>query len=105
MPLRSSIAKKFLSAPLIIFLFGVIYPFIISFGQNPSDMPLRQVITEAQTKIGQGDFAGASPLLDELELRFEDEEDPKLKKFFNNSDLFVGLDISKVLHKREIRIF
>jgi hypothetical protein len=29
-------------------------------------MPLRQVITEAQAMIGQGDFAGASPLLDEL---------------------------------------
>ena len=91
MPLRSSIAKKFLSAPLIIFLFGVIYPFIISFGQNPSDMPLRQVITEAQTKIGQGDFAGASPLLDELELRFEDEEDPEVEKILQQFGFVRGV--------------
>ena len=41
--------------------------------QSPADMPLRQVISEAQAMIGQGDFAGASPLLDELEVRFEDE--------------------------------
>ena len=30
-------------------------------GQNPADMPLRQVISEAQAMIGKGDFAGASP--------------------------------------------
>ena len=41
-------------------------------------MPLRQVITEAQALIGQGDFAGASPLLDELEGRFENEKDPEV---------------------------
>ena len=41
-------------------------------GQNPADMPLRQVIELAQNMIGKGDFAGASPFLDELEIRFED---------------------------------
>ena len=29
--------------------------------QNPADMPLRQVISEARAMIGKGDFAGASP--------------------------------------------
>jgi hypothetical protein len=91
MPLRSSIAKKFLSAPLIIFMFGAFFPFIVSFGQNPSDMPLRQVITEAQTMIGQGDFAGASPLLDELELRFEDEEDPEVEKILQQFGFVRGV--------------
>ena len=33
--------------------------------QNPADMPLRQVISEAQAMIGKGDFAGASPFLDD----------------------------------------
>ena len=37
--------------------------------QNPADMPLRQVIELAQEMIGKGDFAGASPMLDELEVR------------------------------------
>ena len=46
--------------------------------QNPADMPLRQVISEAQAMIGKGDFAGASPFLDELEVRFEDEKDPEV---------------------------
>ena len=91
MPLRSSLAKKFFSAPIIIFLFGVIFPFIVSFGQNPSDMPLRQVITEAQAMIGQGDFAGASPLLDELELMFEDEKDPEVEKILQQFGFVRGV--------------
>ena len=45
-------------------------------GQNPKDMPLRQVISQAQGMIAKGDFAGASPYLDELEVRFEDEKLP-----------------------------
>ena len=47
--------------------------------QNPADMPLRQVIELAQEMIGKGDFAGASPMLDELEVRFEDEKDPAVE--------------------------
>ena len=42
-------------------------------------MPIRQVISETQTLVGQGDFAGATPFLDELELRFQDEKDPKVE--------------------------
>jgi hypothetical protein len=44
------------------FLFGDLLSFNCAFSQSPADMPLRQVITEAQSLIGQGDFAGASPL-------------------------------------------
>lgn len=42
-------------------------------------MPIRQVISETQALVGQGDFAGATPFLDELELRFQDEKDPKVE--------------------------
>lgn len=48
-------------------------------GQDPSNMPIRQVISETQALVGQGDFAGATPFLDELELRFRDEKDPKVE--------------------------
>ncbi|MDG1139299.1 MAG: hypothetical protein P8N49_07240 [Opitutales bacterium] len=51
----------------------------LAWGQDPGAMPLRQVISEAQTLVGQGDFAGASPYLDELEIRFQDEKDPKVE--------------------------
>jgi len=50
-----------------------------AWSQDPGAMPLRQVISEAQTLVGQGDFAGASPYLDELEIRFQDEKDPKVE--------------------------
>ena len=50
-------------------------------GTESADMPLRQVIELAQSMIGKGDFAGASPFLDELEeVRFEDEKDPAVEK-------------------------
>ncbi|MBT3540270.1 MAG: hypothetical protein HN489_03960, partial [Opitutae bacterium] len=54
-------------------------------------MPLRQVITEAQTLIGQGDFAGASPLLDELEGRFENEKDPEVEKILQQFGFVRGV--------------
>lgn len=54
-------------------------------------MPLRQVISEAQALIGQGDFAGASPLLDELEVRFEDEEDPEVEKILQQFGFVRGV--------------
>ena len=54
-------------------------------------MPLRQVISEAQALIGKGDFAGASPLLDELEVRFEDEEDPEVEKILQQFGFVRGV--------------
>ena len=59
--------------------------------QNPADMPLRQVISEAQAMIGKGDFAGASPFLDELEVRFEDEKDPAVEKILQQFGFVRGI--------------
>ena len=60
-------------------------------GQNPADMPLRQVIELAQSMIGKGDFAGASPFLDELEVRFEDEKDPAVEKILQQFGFVRGI--------------
>jgi hypothetical protein len=62
-----------------------------SFALNPSDMPLRQVISEAQAMIANNDFAGASPYLDELELRFEDEKDPAVAKILQQFGFVRGI--------------
>ena len=59
--------------------------------QNPADMPLRQVISEAQAKIAANDFAGASPYLDELEVRFEDEKDPAVAKILQQFGFVRGI--------------
>ena len=59
--------------------------------QNPADMPLRQIIELAQDLIGKGDFAGASPMLDELEVRFEDEKDPAVEKILQQFGFVRGI--------------
>ena len=59
--------------------------------QNPADMPLRQIIELAQDMIGKGDFAGASPMLDELEVRFEDEKDPAVEKILQQFGFVRGI--------------
>ena len=69
-----------------------IFCFCVSLkGQNPADMPLRQVIELAQNMIGKGDFAGASPFLDELEVRFEDEKDPAVEKILQQFGFVRGV--------------
>jgi hypothetical protein len=80
MPLRRQIDNNFSSVPLLFVITVTALLSVSAFSQSPADMPLRQVISEAQSLIGQGDFAGASPLLDELEVRFEDEKDPQVEK-------------------------
>ncbi len=62
-----------------------------SWAQNPGDMPLRQVIAQAQDLIGKGDFAGASPFLDELEIRFQDEKDPQVEKILQQFGFVRGI--------------
>ena len=91
MPYTRLQVQKFFIIPFIccILIAGLFHN--NSFGQSPADMPLRQVITEAQSLIGQGDFAGASPLLDELELRFEDEEDPEVEKILQQFGFVRGV--------------
>ena len=70
--------------PLIFFIESVS-------AQNPGEMPLRQVISQAQDLIGQGDFAGASPYLDELEIRFQDEKDPQVEKILQQFGFVRGV--------------
>ncbi|OUU26675.1 MAG: hypothetical protein CBC04_04690 [Verrucomicrobia bacterium TMED44] len=41
--------------------------------------------------IGKGDFAGASPFLDELEVRFEDEKDPAVEKILQQFGFVRGV--------------
>ncbi len=49
-------------------------------GQNPADMPMRQVMSEAQELIGAGDYGSAAPYLDQLEIRFSGEGNPEVEK-------------------------
>ena len=91
MPYTRLQVQKFVIIPFICCLLVASLLHTNSFGQSPADMPLRQVITEAQSLIGQGDFAGASPLLDELELRFEDEEDPEVEKILQQFGFVRGV--------------
>ncbi|MEC7800782.1 MAG: hypothetical protein VX609_05780 [Verrucomicrobiota bacterium] len=61
------------------------------YGQNPGDMPLRQVIEETQKLIGEGNFAGASPYLDELQIRFEDDKNPEVEKILQQFGFVRGI--------------
>ena len=63
----------------------------VAYAQNPADMPLRQVISQAQAMIANNDFAGASPYLDELEVRFEDEKDPAVAKILQQFGFVRGI--------------
>ena len=91
MPFKSNYTPNFLRTGFAcLLLFGLLFSKIV-FSQSPSDMPLRQVITEAQALIGQGYSASASPLLDELELRFEDEEDPEVEKILQQFGFVRGV--------------
>ena len=90
MPRRNPLKSHPLVPVLVLFL-GLFLSSTICYGQSPADMPLRQVISEAQALIGKGDFAGASPLLDELEVRFEDEEDPEVEKILQQFGFVRGV--------------
>ena len=63
----------------------------VGIAQSVEDMPLRQVISSAQSKIGEGDFAGAAPYLDELEARFEGEKDPAIAKILQQFGFVRGV--------------
>jgi hypothetical protein len=81
---------RFLNKPLVCFLLSIFFSCAV-LGQNPADMPLRQIIELAQSMIGKGDFAGASPFLDELEIRFEDEKDPAVEKILQQFGFVRGV--------------
>ena len=63
----------------------------VGLAQKTEDMPLRQVISSAQSKIGEGDFAAAAPYLDELEARFEGEKDPAIAKILQQFGFVRGV--------------
>jgi tetratricopeptide (TPR) repeat protein len=81
---------RFLNKTLVCSLLALMSSTLV-WGQNPADMPLRQIIELAQTMIGKGDFAGASPFLDELEVRFEDEKDPAVEKILQQFGFVRGV--------------
>jgi hypothetical protein len=60
-------------------------------GQNPADMPMRQVLSGAQELIGQGDYATAAPYLDQLEIRFADEGNPEVEKILEQFGFVRGV--------------
>ena len=62
-----------------------------SYGQNPADMPMRQVMSEAQELIGAGDYASAAPYLDQLEIRFAGEGNPEVEKILEQFGFVRGV--------------
>ena len=76
---RHFLSDKTLSSLVLLFAI-LLQPSFSLLGQNAADMPLRQVISSAEEKIGTGDFAGAAPFLDELEVRFENDKNPEVEK-------------------------
>jgi len=62
-----------------------------SYGQNPADMPMRQVMSEAQELIGAGDYATAAPYLDQLEIRFAGEGNPEVEKILEQFGFVRGV--------------
>ena len=61
------------------------------YGQNPADMPMRQVMSEAQELIGAGDYASAAPYLDQLEIRFAGEGNPEVEKILEQFGFVRGV--------------
>jgi|GEM_PF-472433 len=84
----STIARSVLL--LVLVVFGNAFH-SVGLAQKTEDMPLRQVISSAQSKIGEGDFAGAAPYLDELEARFEGEKDPAIAKILQQFGFVRGI--------------
>ncbi len=76
--------------PLIRFLFILAFAGSL-FGQNPADMPMRQVMSEAQELIGAGDYASAAPYLDQLEIRFAGEGNPEVEKILEQFGFVRGV--------------
>lgn len=63
----------------------------LGFGQSAADMPMRQVMSMAQELIGAGDYAGAAPFLDQLEIRFADEGNPEVAKILEQFGFVRGV--------------
>jgi len=87
---RHFLSDKTLSSLVLLFVL-LLQPSFSLLGQNAADMPLRQVISSAEEKIGTGDFAGAAPFLDELEVRFENDKNPDVEKILQQFGFVRGI--------------
>jgi tetratricopeptide (TPR) repeat protein len=85
-PLMFSMFKQLVSSilPLLILAQNI-------YGQNPAEMPMRQVMSEAQELIGAGDYATAAPYLDQLEIRFAGEGNPEVEKILEQFGFVRGV--------------
>jgi tetratricopeptide (TPR) repeat protein len=85
-PLIFSMFKQLVSSilPLLILAQNI-------YGQNPAEMPMRQVMSEAQELIGAGDYATAAPYLDQLEIRFAGEGNPEVEKILEQFGFVRGV--------------
>jgi tetratricopeptide (TPR) repeat protein len=61
------------------------------YAQNPAEMPMRQVMSEAQELIGAGDYATAAPYLDQLEIRFAGDGNPEVEKILEQFGFVRGV--------------
>ena len=89
--LRHLLARIARQSRTILPVASLVLLYSFSMGQKPEDMPLRQVISKAQEQIAGGDFAGAAPYLDELEVRFENEKDPAVAKILQQFGFVRGV--------------
>ncbi|MFP6854635.1 MAG: hypothetical protein VB980_02540, partial [Opitutales bacterium] len=62
-------------------------------GQAPAleDMPLRFIVEQTETKIAEGKFGEVAPFLDELEARFSDTKDAKIKAVLQKFGFIRGI--------------
>mgnify|MGYP001165370756 FL=1 len=77
--------------PLAFCIFFLCFVAISSYSQNPADMPMRQVMSEAQELIGAGDYGSAAPYLDQLEIRFAGEGNPEVEKILEQFGFVRGV--------------
>ena len=77
--------------PLAFCIFFLFFVAISSYSQNPADMPMRQVMSEAQELIGAGDYGSAAPYLDQLEIRFAGEGNPEVEKILEQFGFVRGV--------------
>ncbi len=65
--------------PPRLFVAVTLFMGVCTYGQKLPDMPLRFIVEQTETFIAAGQFAEVAPFLDELEARFSDTQDEKIK--------------------------
>ena len=95
--------KQFSKVAFYLVLLSISSKWFCLYGQIP-EICLRQVIEETQKLIGEGNFAGASPYLDELLIRFEDDKNPEVEKILQQFGFVRGIGYLQSFAKRATRI-